>query len=202
MGFLSFLSPIVGGLLGAQGSRDASRSQERSAQIAADEQRRQFDLTRQDNMPFLQNGYDALAQLRDPLNNFQADPGYNFLRQEGQRGIERSAAARGGAFSGNALRSLGEFNTGLANQTFGDWWNRQASRAGMGQTVASNLGSFGAQKSANVGNALMAGGDARASGIAGQYNALGQGLAGAMDAWNYGRQQRRTVRQPGDGEYY
>jgi len=99
---------------------------------------------------------------------------YNFLRQEGMRDIGNSFAARGGAASGNALRALSEFQTGLANQSFGDWWNRQAGMAGVGQTTASNLGTLGAQSAGNIGALLTNQGNNRASGILGQQAAFNQ----------------------------
>lgn len=118
---------------------------------------------------------------------FIASPDYNFRREEGMRGIENSFAARGGAASGNALRALAEFNSGLASGEFGNYFNRQASLAGIGQTAVGQSGSAGMQTGANIGNALIAGGNARASGIVGQSNALSGGLANALNAWQYFR---------------
>jgi hypothetical protein len=147
--------------------KEAARIQADSAREAIAEDRRQFDITRQDQQPWLQAGQGALARLQDP-NAFQADPGYNFQRTEGMRGIERSFAARGGAASGNALRALAEFNNGLAAQSYGNWWNRQAGLAGVGQSSAQNLGALGSQFSSRIGNNLQNAGDARASGIVNQ----------------------------------
>jgi hypothetical protein len=175
---------IAGGsaLLGALSSRSASRAQERGAQAGIAEQRRQFDLTRQDQMPWLQAGQNALNNLQNP-GAFQQSPGYQWALGQGMQGIERSAAARGGAASGNALKALAQFNQGLASQDFGNWWNRQAGLAGVGQAAAGNLGAVG-QNSANAlgmlyGNA----GDARASGIMGVGNSLNNGLGAWYNNW-------------------
>lgn len=201
MSFLSNLGKLLGGpagavigtlgsaLIGSSGAKSAANTQAQSAAAAVDEQRRQFDLTRQDMQPWMQAGQNALMKLQDPAANFQADPGYAFLRSEGLRGLERSAAARGGAFSGNALKALTQFNSGLADQSYGNWWNRQAGLAGVGQTAATNLGQLGANSASNIGNALMAGGDARASGIAGTANALSGGLSGLVNYFQYNRRQ-------------
>jgi hypothetical protein len=172
--------------VGKRSADKAARAQTQASDAAVGEQRRQFDLTRSDQMPWLDAGRNALADLENP-NAFQTDPGYNFLRTEGQRGIEQSSAARGGASSGNALKALAEFNTNLANSSYGDWWNRKASVAGVGQTAAQNLGVLGANTASNVGNALMAGGNARASGIIGGANAISQGVSSGIDAWRYFR---------------
>lgn len=101
---------------------------------------------------------------------FMASPGYNFVRSEGMRGLEQSAAARGGAFSGNALRALADYNNGLASQEYGNWWNRMAGLAGVGQTSTNQLGQLGQGYANNIGNAAMSAGNARASGIMGAAN--------------------------------
>lgn len=124
------------------------------------------------------------------MSAFFQSPGYQFRRDEGTRGVERSAAARGGAFSGNALRALAEFNSGLASQEFGNYFNQLASIAGIGQTATNQTAAYGADHAANAGRNALAAGDARASGIIGQGNAIGQGvsdLAGVYGYWSANR---------------
>ncbi len=190
------LGSVVGGLFGAKQADRAGDAQVRASQLAVDEQRRQYDTSRADAQPWMQAGQNALAQLQDPQASFQQSPGFNFMRQQGMQGIERSAAARGGAASGNALKALAQFNTGLAQQDYGNWWNRTSTLAGAGQAAQQNTAQLGAQSAGNIGNALINGGEARASGIVGGANALSQGLSGAVDQWNYFRQQ------PNDGLNY
>lgn len=110
------------------------------------------------------------------LSSFFQSPGYQFRRDEGTRGIERGAAARGGAFSGNALKALAEFNSGLASQEFGNYFNQLASVAGIGQTSTNQTAAYGAQAANQQGRNAMYAGDARASGIIGQSNAYGNTL--------------------------
>lgn len=102
-------------------------------------------------------------------SGFKASPGYEFVRSEGQRGLERSAAARGGAFSGNALRSLNDFNNGLASQEYDKYWNRLASLAGAAQTASANAGAGAQHLGDSVANNLMTGGMARAGAAAQRY---------------------------------
>lgn len=172
----ALLGGLVSAGVGASASRSAARAQERSTQAGIDEQRRQFDLSRQDLMPWLESGREGLNDLNrlasGDMSRFYTDPGYNFARMEGMRGIERSAAARGGATGGNALRALSQFNQGLASQQFGDFYNRTAARAGVGQTTANNLATLGQNNANNISGLLQAGGDARASGIMGQANSI------------------------------
>jgi hypothetical protein len=110
------------------------------------------------------------------MSAFFESPGYQFRRDEGMRGLERSAAARGGAFSGNALRALAEFNSGLASQEFGNYFNQLASVAGIGQTATNQTAAYGADHAATAGANARYAGDARSSGIVNQANIVGQGI--------------------------
>lgn len=111
------------------------------------------------------------------MSGFFTSPGYQFRRDEGMRGLERSAAARGGAFSGNALRALSEFNSNLATSEFGNYFNQLASIAGIGQTATNQTAAYGADHAANAGRNALAAGEARASGIIGQGNAYGNAIS-------------------------
>lgn len=187
---------VIGGLIGKSGSKNAAAAQQQASAAAVAEQRRQYDLTRQDQMPWMDAGRGALDRLTTAStgdnSNFFASPDYNFRRAEGQRGMEQSAAARGGAFSGNALKALSEFNQNIAAGEYGDWWNRQAGLAGVGQAATNQVGQLGAQTANNIGQLQLAAGDARASGIIGSANATNQGINNALNAWMITRQQTPT----------
>lgn len=125
------------------------------------------------------------------LNAFTASPGYEFRRSEGLRGLENSAAAMGGAFSGNALRALTEFNSGLASQEFGNYVNQLAGIAGVGQTATNQVSAYGQNAANNQGQNALYAGQARASGIENQGNIYGQAINGlAGIAGYYGRPQQ------------
>jgi hypothetical protein len=187
---LEYGVPIIGGLLERDGAKDAASASAAGSAAALAENRRQYDQTRADMLPWMQAGQGALGRLQDP-NAFQASPGYNFVRNEGQRGIENSFAARGGAASGNALRALSEFNTGLASQEHGNWWNQQAGLAGVGQAATNSLGAFGANAANNAGGLMQNQANARASGIEGSTNAWSNTLQNLLSTW--GRRQQNTM---------
>ena len=52
------------------------------------------------------------------LQQLQGTPGYQFAVEQANRGLERSAAARGQLLSGNTLAELANLNQGLASQQF------------------------------------------------------------------------------------
>jgi len=191
MGLLKSLGGIVGsvagGVIAGAGAKKAAKAQLQAQREAIAEQRRQFDVTRQDMQPWRDTGVNALGRLdrasTGSMGDFYRSPDYNFRRNEGMRGLERSAASRGGAFSGNALRELAKFNSNLAAGEYGDWWNRQAGLAGVGQTATNNLATLGANTASNIANLTMAGGDARASGVISSRNALAGGINDALSLW-------------------
>lgn len=178
---------LVGGMLGKGGAKKAARAQAEAQREATAEQRRQFDLTRNDLAPWRAEGQNALGRLgrasTGSMQDFYAAPDYQFVRDEGQRNMGNSFAARGGAFSGNALRALTQFNQNLAAGQYNDWWNRQAGIAGVGQNAVNTGAQLGQSTANNIAQIAMAGGDARASSIMAGRNALASGLNNAISGY-------------------
>jgi len=186
--WLPYINQGAQTLIGAYGANQAADAESDALQRAIDEQRRQYDQNRQDLMPWMTAGQGALGNLQNPQDSFAASPGYEWARNEGQRDIGNSFAARGGAASGNALRALTDYNTGLAQQDYNNWWNQQSNLAGLGQTATTNVGQFGQNAAGNIGNAMANQGVSRSSGIANRYGAIGQGLNDSL-SWLYRRRQ-------------
>lgn len=120
----------------------------------------------------------APAGAADPNAEFFASPDYNFRRTEGLRDIGGAYAARGSGRSGNALRALAEFNSGLASQEFGNRFNRLAALAGAGQTANANAGGAAITTGQLIGRNQTDAANARASGILGAGQAQADGIAG------------------------
>jgi hypothetical protein len=59
-------------------------------------------------------------------DDFEKDPGYEFRQAEGEKGINRSLAARGGFNSGAALKALDRYNQDYASNEFSNAYNRDA----------------------------------------------------------------------------
>jgi hypothetical protein len=173
---------VVGGAAayGANRAGKAAKAGSKAAAQANDVQLRMFEQQRADNAPWREAGVNALGRLNaastGDMSAFQASPDYNFRRSEGMRGIERSAAASGGAFSGNALKALAEFNSATAAGEYGNWWNRQAGLAGVGQNANSETGAAGRNYANQFGHNAQVGADARASGIENRANIIGSGI--------------------------
>ena len=119
--------------------------------------------------------------------DFQADPGYAFRLSEGQKALDRSAAARGGLISGGALKAATRFGQDMGSQEYQNAFNRyQTNRSnqlnplqslmGAGQTSTNFLGQAGAANAANVGNYMTGGAAAQAAGQVGSANAITSGI--------------------------
>ena len=175
-------SAIIGGVAS---SRAASKQAEGTG-AAISEQRRQFDLNRADLAPFRESGVNALGRLNrlaeGDTSGFFTSPGFEFRREEGLRGLENRFSASGGALSGNALRRLTEFNSGLASQEFGNFFERNARLAGLGGAATNQGIASGTAISGNISNALIGQGNARASGVLGINEALQGGLSNFFTA--------------------
>ena len=190
---------VTSAVIGGYSANKAAKTQAIAAQDAAALQQQQFDKQVELQEPWRQAGMTALNALTPLATNytpfsmdqFQQDPGYAFRLSEGQKALERSAAARAGLQSGSALKAAARFGQDYGSQEYQNAFNRyQAERqarlgplqslAGVGQTTAAQLGQAGQQMASNVGEMMTSGAAARASGYVGGANALtsalGQGL--------------------------
>lgn len=112
----------------------------------------------------------------DPYSFMSDDPSYGFRFQEGQRALERSAAARGGLLSGGTARRLARYGQDYASNEYMNRFNRLGVIAGMGQAMTSNMGQTGYGYAGNMGNIIGGIGASRASGYLGQGSAMGGSL--------------------------
>lgn len=188
---------VVAGGAAYAGSSKAASAQESAANSAAGEQAREFNITQANAAPAIAAGQAATNRLNSifsgsgpDYSSFYTSPNYAFTKQQGMQGIENSFSASGGAKSGNALKALDQYNSNLAAGQFGNYFNQQASIAGLGQTATGQVGTAGSAAGAQIGNSLIQGGDARASGIVGQYNAIGSTAGQAGQALGYYLQNR------------
>lgn len=182
----------------AQAAEAARALQERmyNEQVARQEPFRQAGLTSQNEL-MRQMGLSGDAQsagygnlLRDfGTQDFQADPGYAFRLQEGLKGLDRQAAARGGLISGAALKAASgyagnqasaEYQNAFAryNQNRQDRYNMLSGQQNVGQNAANQVDAGGQQYATGAGNALIGAGNARASGFIGAANARNAMLGG------------------------
>jgi hypothetical protein len=196
---IPIVAAVAGGYIASQGAKSAANTQAASADRAADLNWQQYQQTREDQAPWREAGTVALSQLTGGLqpggeynhsftmDDYQADPGYQFRLSEGQKGITNAAAARGAGYSGATLKALARFNSDQASQEYGNAYNRfetdignrfsrQASVAGIGQAATNQTAAAGSSAAASTGQAIQDAGTARASGYVGSGNAINGAL--------------------------
>lgn len=112
----------------------------------------------------------------------QSFPGYQFGRDQGVQALDRSAASRGLALSGGQMKDVATFGTNYAmQQAWNPYISELNSMAGLGENAAAGVGNNGVNVGNSVGNNIMSGGEAAASGIVGSANNIGDALkAGAQ----------------------
>jgi len=191
----------------------AAKAQGKAADAAAAvnreqivEERRQYDTTRADYAPYREVGYGALGKLAGMYGvaapgggagyggtgDFETSPGYAFRMAEGQKAIERSAAARGSLGSGGTLKALTRYAQGVASDEYNNYANRLAALAGVGQSATGSTASAGQAMVNGIGaanqgiaNAATAAGNARASSFANTGSAINSGVNNLASLYLY-----------------
>ena len=200
-------------LLGASAASKAADTQAGAADRAAELQYKMYQENVARQQPFLEAGVGALNKLTAAadykpfgMDQYKADPGYAFRLSEGQKALDRQAAARGGLISGGALKAATRYGQDMGSQEYMNAFNRYQteraallnplqSLAGVGQTTASNLGSAGQSYGTGAGEAYMGGANARASGYVGGANALTSGLGSYLN-YSQGQDYLNRLRPP------
>lgn len=218
---IAAVATVGSAAVASNASKKAAKAQAQAAESANDLQWRMYEQSRADQAPWRDAGQNALTQLMQrvgqggdlsrsfTMGDFQADPGYQFRLSEGMKGLENSAAARGGLLSGAALKAASQYNQNFASGEFNNafnrfnanqtnQFNRLASLAGVGQQAATQIGNQAMQTGQIVGNNITGAGNARASGYVGSANAVNNGITQGMNWWQ-GNQLLNALNQPAYG---
>jgi hypothetical protein len=200
---------------------ELARANLEAARVQTEQADRAFAEQQQLLGPFREAGVNALARIQAGLTpggefnqpftteRFQADPGYAFRFSEGQKALERQAAARGGLISGSALKAATRFGQEMGSQEFQNAFNRYyAERQAQldplfglysgGMATSGDLASFAGTRGANVANFLGAGtlgaGEATARGMERAGAARTTGYLEDLQARAQGMRDLATVR--------
>ena len=205
---------IIGGVLQSNALQRAASTQSDAAQRAIDLQERINQQQTALNAPFYSAGVTSQNRLLDLLglsgnkgatgygkyaqdfsmDDFQQDPGYAFRLSEGQKALERSAAARGGLISGAATKAATRYGQEMGSQEYQNAYNRyQTNRANQlnplasltqsGQAAANfqagNLGKYGSDVASLIGQQ----GESRAAGEIGMGRTFGNAINTGISAY-------------------
>ena len=230
-------SVIVGSLISSSGAKSAAGTQADAANRAADLQKQMYDEQSKLNAPYREAGLTGQNRLMELLGlgsntgaagygqyanaptaaDIQTDPGYAFRFAEGQKALDRQAAARGGLISGGALKAATRYGQDMGSQEYTNAFNRyQTNRTNALQPLA-NLQAVGVnatnqqaaqagQYGVNAGNMINAAGQSIAAGQMGAANSIGNALGTAASAYqnqnNFNRWLQQQQPIASSGTYY
>jgi hypothetical protein len=196
--------------MSSQAAKSAARTQAEASDRAIAAQQAGLSEQQAISAPYVDTGAKALNQLSEmtqpggrltqdytpTLESIQMDPGYGFRFREGMKGLNASAAARGGLISGNALRAATAYGQEMGSQEYGNAYTRaqnlfQMNRnnlvdplkflTGVGQAAAAGQAANIGTAAANTANLMTGAGNAMAAGQVGSANAyanaIGQGVS-------------------------
>jgi len=141
-------SSLASALIGAEAADDAADASRKATEATVGEAGRQFDLTREDTATQREYGDKAIVALASELGlngeqplegevmpaapeltpfefKLEADPGYNFIKNEAVGAVDAAMRARGGGNSGRRLVEIADRISGLAATHANDSFNRQ-----------------------------------------------------------------------------
>ena len=136
--------------------------------------------------PWREAGTDALGKLQKKIDDgpgeFKRSPGYQFRLDEGQKAIERGAAARGGVLSGAATKAAMKYGQRFATEDYdrflgryyesmeplermsGQGMSASERMGGYGMTGARDMATQGQTATDRIGQATQYGAEAKAGG--------------------------------------
>jgi hypothetical protein len=163
-----------------------------------------YDQQRADNAPWREAGQRAVGKMEDAdymrdftMADYQADPGYQFRMDEGQKALEKSAAARGGLMSGGFMKGLAKYSQGVASQEYQNAYDRFNSDRDRRFGRLSQLSGMGQQANALTGQAAgqyMQAGNEAISAIGNAQAAKWKNIHSSVQKW-----QDRDAEMAGKG---
>ncbi len=139
-GLTSSSIPSLGGVLGGStGGGSTFGGLNSLASLAGGFQQDAALKKQRDQLLAAQNQQLGNLENLNPVD-VQNDPGFQFNREQGEEALNRSLGARGGLFSGAALKAASDFNQNLANNYYQQAFQRQANKVGAQNQIFGNTG--------------------------------------------------------------
>lgn len=170
----------------AKASGKASDAQVRAAEIATEEQRRQFDKMQELMKPYVEGGASAFQQQLamsgalgagaryQAQNAIMHDPAFQHKQKVAEQALLANASATGGLRGGNTQMALAELAPGMLADEMSQRYNMLGGISQMGQNSAAGVGSAGMNMASNIGNNAMAAGNAIGQNYVNQGNLAAQ----------------------------
>jgi len=155
------------------------------------------------------NGPDAATAA---MADFRTSPGYAWQLDQGLRAVDSGAAAQGFGRSGAVLKAEQAFGSGLADQSFKDYYNRLFDLSKLGETAASGQATASQNTGTGIAQTDLSEGSAQTS----IYGNLGKGINDSVGTYmnnqlyadrtnalmNYGNPGARAAGVPSTSSVY
>jgi hypothetical protein len=174
---------LVSGIAGTMASGSAADAQENASNTASSTELQKYEEGRADTAPWRDAGANALATLMQKINagpgDYTKSPYYQTGLAEGEKAINRSAAAKGGLLGGRTLKDITRFGEDYALKDYQNWLGNYyqsltpfQSVAGLGMTTANQSAANADQVGSQLGSNALYTGNAQATGSINQANAV------------------------------
>lgn len=141
-----------------------------------------------------QDQQKAFDQRPMGMAAFQADPGYQFRLNEGNKAIENQARAAGNYYSPSTVMALTKYGQDFASNEFNNVFNRLSGVAGTGQTATNTSAQLGQSYAGNVGNLMTGAANARGASAISQGNIWGNSLNNAGNWYNQNQMLNKLMK--------
>lgn len=172
---------------------DPAAIQANAADEGIAEIRRQFDILRGLQQPYVDTGVRALTGQGDiiglngadaeraAIERIQNGSEFRTLFEEGENAIRQNASATGGLRGGNIQSALGQFRPGVLNQLVNQQYGRLSGLSALGQNAAAGVGNNAAQTGRDIAGLIQDRGAYQAGGIIDQQNQRTSRRNGRLD---------------------
>lgn len=183
-------SSLVSGYLGSKSAKKAANAQQQAAQAATLEQRRQFDLMREDTAPYREVGQTAVRRLGefyglpgygavDPTKVLEQVPGYQFRLSEGNKALDRFQSTNR-ITGGRALKEALRYNQDYASGEYGNYLQGLFNLTGQGAGAVNTAVGAGQNTANAIGQYRLGAGNAAAQGYLGSAGAINNAIQGGL----------------------
>lgn len=144
---------IAGGAMQSGAAGKAGKQAQRNLEMALPQIQENYNTSIHAYQPWLTGGQAGLGATSDLLGlngqdaataamqRFQTSPGYQWALDQGLRAVDAGAAAKGMLRSGATLKAEQQFGQGLADQEFGNYYNRLFGLSNQGLNAAGGIAS-------------------------------------------------------------
>lgn len=198
---MSFIGNAIGGVVGgitgakqqAKAAEAAAGTQAEAANLAIEEQRRQFDMLTELLRPYVEAGTPALQQqqaflgLRGApeqqaaIGALEQSPLFQSSVRQGEEALLQQASATGGLRGGNIQAALAQFRPAMLQEQIAQQYQNLAGLTELGQQSSAYQGTSGMKTAGSIGELLGQRGAAIAGGQMAKGGVVRQSFGDALN---------------------